>query len=453
LAPGCFTCCEPTICPKGFANCDDDPMDCETAFGADGSCTPERSGGPPPSFGVPVLNGDGSYFIGGRFFEATDFDPGAGDDIRTPVGDSDAYVSAYSAAGDYRWTYTFGRGVGEFNVASGADGSAYVGGALIRDELRPPNAPPEEIFGDGFVLRLGADGAVLWRNVFEAATTDAGSGGLVTSDGAGNAVLQIGFAGDVDFDPTSGVDVRTFGPYGQGYLIEFDPNGAMLWSRAVGDGACVFHAVLLDASQSSIAMYASANLGCHIEGKPVTSTRRGYMPVLVFTREGTLRDLWMLGGLQVISGVLAYDDGSVVISGRFAEELRLGDPGDVIATEDFGGSQFVLRFSGDSRLEWVKVLPRFSSLGPSIARAPDGGVLGSVALPSESPAETSLVSWRADGTPAWTGALGCRVLPVVVSNGDWFMLKSDYPDPTCDLEPGATDPPADGAPYLVGYRF
>jgi hypothetical protein len=449
-APDCVSCCAPNVCPPDTANCDTEP-DCETAFGANDTCTPELATVGLPTYGNPIVNADGSYFIFGPFLVPTDFDPGPAEDLRTPVS-NDAYISKFSTSGDYLWTYTFGRSVYSFNVASGADGRAVVAGSFERFH------DPDEsggVYTDAFIMQLGADGQPAWKHVFDAISQYAAGTARVATDSAGTAILSAIFRGDVDLDPGSGVDAQHFGEVGQGYLFELDVTGSMAWRRAIGDEKCYFSALSLAVSREVIAVTPSVGIDCVIDGKPLgTRLRNGYLPFATFTREGVLREAWLLGGVRRISDPLAYDDGSVVVSGMFINELRLGESGEVIAVGTQQGSDFMLRFSPSSRVEWAKVFPTSGQLGDSIARTPDGGVLGTLRFDGTIAGKRYLVSWKADGSPAWSGALECSTSPVIASNGDWFMLKTDaFNSGACDLEPGATEEPAEDMPYLVRYHF
>ena len=446
-APGCFSCCEHRACPADSANCDGNPSDCETPFGATDGCTPKLAQVALPSFGTPVVSADGSYFVVGPFFEVTDFDPGSALDVRTPFASQDAYVSKFSADGKYLWTYTFGKRVEDVNAAPGQEGSVVVAGAFARSAA----AGADPVYTDPFIIRLDADGKPAWQHVFKAVTRDSGGRALVATDGDGKAVLAAYFGGDIDFGLDGVADLRHFPNVTQGFLFEFDVDGSMTYSQAVGGDNCYFYALDLAVSRTTIVVRASAGIDCVIDGKPLGSHQRDYWPLVTFTRRGVLKDAWLLGGVQRLSAPLAYDDGSVIVSGMFTDQLRLGDPGTVIAGEQTRGSDFMLRFSKESRLDWVKIVPVSGHLGPSIARTPDNGVVGTSLDNSNS--QLYLVSWRADGTPAWTGAISCQTRPLIVSNGPWFILKTDDAVSACDLEPGSGSPPANGAPYWVEYHF
>jgi hypothetical protein len=290
--------------------------------------------------------------------------------------------------------------------------------------------------------------------VFNAIGDDASSSARVATDGDGDAILLASFSGEVDFDLSQGVDARQFDGTARSYFFEFDAAGSVVWNRAINGENCYLSTQDLAVSRETIAVRAFVGIDCVIDGQSLRLPSSHHLPLLAFTRQGVLRDALLLGGVNFITGLLAYDDGSVVASGAFTDEMSLGDPGTVIASESTEGSDFMLRFSKDSRLQWLKVFPVAGRLGHSIARTPEGGVLGALGFDGSITSERYLVSWRADGTAAWTGGLGCTTTPRIASNGDWFMLKTEnFGLGACDLEPGPGSEPVDTTPYLVRYHF
>src|SRR5437016_2935536 len=51
---------------------------------------------------------DGNRYLTGSYYEAQDFNPGTGEDTKTPVGWTDLFVTRYNADGAYAWTQTLG---------------------------------------------------------------------------------------------------------------------------------------------------------------------------------------------------------------------------------------------------------------------------------------------------------------------------------------------------------
>jgi len=69
------------------------------------SSTGVVEGRPPPDVDVRP---DGSIVVTGVFRDTVDFDPGAGEDVRTAVGGFDVFVTRYAPDGSYVETRTIG---------------------------------------------------------------------------------------------------------------------------------------------------------------------------------------------------------------------------------------------------------------------------------------------------------------------------------------------------------
>ncbi|HLX64117.1 MAG TPA: PKD domain-containing protein [Planctomycetota bacterium] len=77
-----------------------------------------------------AVDAAGNRYVTGSFYDAKDFNPGVGADIKTPAGWSDLFVTKFNADGSYAWTQTVGAAdsstIGAGIVA--ANGTLYVTG-------------------------------------------------------------------------------------------------------------------------------------------------------------------------------------------------------------------------------------------------------------------------------------------------------------------------------------
>src|SRR5262249_40380414 len=133
-------------CAPGFANCEGSSPDCETTFAAGGACVPRYLGTTAfaPNVFVPavtVIGTDGSFFLTGTFRGTVDFDPSAGQALRStdvPAGTGSS-ITKLRADGSYAWTRTYLEpGSGIAGLAA-ADGGALllVGGFFNTIDLDP----------------------------------------------------------------------------------------------------------------------------------------------------------------------------------------------------------------------------------------------------------------------------------------------------------------------------
>ncbi len=73
-----------------------------------------------------AVDAAGGIYATGAYYGATDFDPGAGVDSRTPVGSQDVFVLKLDAAGTYQWAEAFGGAADDIGFGIAVDPSGTV---------------------------------------------------------------------------------------------------------------------------------------------------------------------------------------------------------------------------------------------------------------------------------------------------------------------------------------
>jgi hypothetical protein len=139
-----------------------------------GSMLWEKTWGEPGTVegGAIAIDDNGDLYVVGRFSgTGVDFDPGPGTDLHTAEGQDSAFLCKYDASGTYLWGRNWGRAYGLAVEVAGTE--IYVAGAF-------------------------------WGE-------------------------------DVDFDPSSGIDLKTSGGASDAYIASYNASGNYLWSRTWGD--------------------------------------------------------------------------------------------------------------------------------------------------------------------------------------------------------------------------
>ena len=192
-----------------------------------------------PGFDSPdnssVMDAAGNIYLGGRFQQTVDFDPGPGVVALTSAGDSDGFVAKYATDGSLLWARRYG-GIGfdEGKEVALDPTGAYVyatgffGGSA---DFTGDNLPDMTSNGsDGFVLKLdAASGATAWVRAVSGTGYSAVVGMAVGADGF---VYTTGrFAGTCDFDPgpntfaLSSVIERGKTPSADAFVWKLSPTG------------------------------------------------------------------------------------------------------------------------------------------------------------------------------------------------------------------------------------
>lgn len=433
--------CEPLACVVGRADCDANPDDCEAELAQAATCGPEY-------VGTTTLNADYTWLALGA----------DGSSFVTLAGK----LYKLSSAGALLWSYSAPSGDVSM-VAVDTGGVVFVAGYFTLN----PGQKSADI--GTFVTKLDEEGEPVWEHRFEPV---AGAGQIVDRaiavDGSGTVLLAAVVTGDVDVDPTSGVDVQHFDSR-QTWLFELDASGAVSWARGLetnSEQPCQInvHALARGAGRALVA--GTLERGCSLAGEEAPGAPTGEDGV-VGGESGFIASLsssaaadtvrWLPGaytdsGETRSSGpsVIAYADGSAALVAGLSSELWLGDSERLLATVE-RPRRFLARFSAELELQWLKVADGISFP----AAAPDGGVLAMVELEARGPKLLSL--WREDGSSAWTLAVGCQWLESAGAAGAIFAARSagtTDPGPTgCDLDPGPEVVEVTENAMVTTYRF
>jgi len=175
----------------------------------------------------------------GRFAGSVDFDPGAGQAIRTSLGTSDVYVVRLDASGAFQSVFTLGGVTGTPTVgdlAFAADGNLLVTGSFTGSVDFDPGAGTHIITGLGgtgtdiFVARYAPAGSLLWVSRFGDPVNGAGNpnGGAAVASDASNAVYVAGqFFGTPNFDPGTGSFRLISLGDADGFVVKLTADGAL----------------------------------------------------------------------------------------------------------------------------------------------------------------------------------------------------------------------------------
>ncbi len=203
-------------------------------------------GGPANRAWSVTTDNRGDLLIAGDFWGQIDLDPGKGKDKhKTPELQPDLFLVKLSSQGRFRWSLTLGgeprglRGMGRHCLATDGDGNIILTG-FFWDRMDFDPGRREDIREsagetDLFVVKFDPDGNRLWAATVGGPDYDGFSIGVAT-DRDDNIYYTSSFSGEVDLDPTEGVDLH--GPGGM-FITSLTPDGAYRWSQSVRGSAGV----------------------------------------------------------------------------------------------------------------------------------------------------------------------------------------------------------------------
>jgi len=204
-----------------------------------------------------AIDAQDNVYVAGYF--AGDVDFGAGT-VQAGVS-SDLLVASFDAAGDHRWSRTFGgtdyvRGRA---IAVAASGNVYVTGWFqgVTDFGGGPLVSASDTAADGFVLALDPAGAHRWSLRAGAAGIDVGHGIAVDAD---ERVLVTGmFQETVDL----GGGPLTANGWSDFFVAGFDAQGRHLWSHGYGGAGGGF----IEGSDFGEGIIAIGNRDVYVTGR------------------------------------------------------------------------------------------------------------------------------------------------------------------------------------------
>jgi hypothetical protein len=279
-----------------------------------------RFGGSDVDIGTGVaVDGDGGVIAVGQFRGTVDF---GGEPLQS-AGNHDVFVAKFSPGGAHLWSRRFGGAAMDLGeaVAARADGGAIFAGSF-QDAVDFGGGPLQSAgYHDIFLTRLDAGGGHVWSRRFGGALNDHGHG--VAVDGEDNVLVTGEFRGTVDFGggPLSSAGNEDI------FIARYDPGGAHLWSRRLGDAyfAQAGFDVAAAADGGVVAtgwFWGSVDLG----GGPLQSAGEKDIFVAGYDSEGGY--LWggRFGGTgwDAGFGIAADNAGNTLLAGAFEVSVDFG---------------------------------------------------------------------------------------------------------------------------------
>ncbi|MFA7380789.1 MAG: T9SS type A sorting domain-containing protein [Bacteroidia bacterium] len=185
-----------------------------------------------------ALSDSGHVYITGYFQDSLDADPGTGIYNLYSAGGLDAFLIKLDTSGNFIWAHRFG-GVefdnGQF-VGLDKTGNVYLTGNFrVSMDFNPGAGIDNKTaagINDFFIIKLSSAGQYIWGKKIGGSGVDIVGGSLI--DGANNLFITGEFAGNVDFNPNSGVNNLSSAGSADFYVLKLDSGGNYLWAKSMG---------------------------------------------------------------------------------------------------------------------------------------------------------------------------------------------------------------------------
>ena len=263
----------------------------------------------------------GNVLLAGDFCGTMDFGKTT---VQTKGAEVDAFVAVIDTLGEDVYSRSFGGKGAQIVRAAAVDplGNAVIVGSF--DQAFDDGSGEKLTAGldDAIVLELDPKGAVLWGLTFGGPESDIPR--AVALDAKGNIVIGGSFGGSVDF---GGGPVTAPVGHQSGFVLELDPGGKHLWSKALGgDADSVVNAVAFGPT-GTLAAAGSFNGAVDLGSGPVVSD--GFDDAFLAVIDGSGNPLWgrAIGGAknQRGTGVSFSLNNEVVVSCTSDAVIDLAD--------------------------------------------------------------------------------------------------------------------------------
>lgn len=322
-------------------------------------------------------------------------------DLLQNKGEEDYWIVRLSADGSIIWQRSFG-GSGEdeaYSIQQTIDGGFIVAGYSASDDGDVSGNHGEV---DYWILRLNGDGNLIWQKCFGGSEEDEAYSVQETADGG---YVIVGESESTDGDVT--------GNHGEGdyWIIRLDINGYLLWQRSYG-GSSVDYAKMVKRTSDNgfiIAGWSASTDGLVSNNKGNTD----YWIVKV-DEEGVLQWEKCFGGSDydfahavsqtadggfIVAGYTHSTDGDVTGNqgGTDYWLLKLDDAGNLSWQKALGGSSFDQAYSVQQSTDGGYILAGLSFSN-------DGDVSGNHTTPNGTTQDCWIVKMSADvtGIPSWS---------------------------------------------------
>ena len=326
----------------------------------------------------------GNVYTTGYFQGTVDFDPGAGTNNLTSVGNRDIFVSKIDASGNFVWAKNIGGSSSDYGNGITADalGNVYVTGSFISSTMDVDPGPGTTTLNsngtrDVFVLKLDANGNFVWGTSFGGSSLDQGHD--IGLDNNGNVYTTGYYNGTVDFDPGIGTANITAEGSSDIFIHKLDPSGNFVWAKSFGGSSNdEGNAIAVDPSGNiySTGFYRGTvdfdpNAGTHT----ITSAGSDDIFIQKLDQQGNFQWAHSFGNFSSDKGkgITLDQTGNIYTTGYFRHTVDF-DPGTGTANgiSNAGDDIFIQKLDGNGNFVWVQIFgsnandePNSINIGPN----------------------------------------------------------------------------------------
>jgi hypothetical protein len=185
-----------------------------------------------------TFDDNGNVYIVGVFRGTADFDPSAGTENLTSVGEEDIFFAKYDATGNYIYAKSIGSSLSDWGNGIAVDGSGnvYITGTFQGIADFDPGSGTTNLTSlgtsDMFFAKYDINGNYIYAKNIGSTLMDRGNN--IVIDGSGNMYITGVFQATVDFDPGLGIEnLTTVGTFDM-FFAKYDTDGNYVYAKSIG---------------------------------------------------------------------------------------------------------------------------------------------------------------------------------------------------------------------------
>lgn len=221
----------------------------------------------------------GNVFIGGRYSQTADFDPGAGTFTMTAFGGSgEAFINVLDANGNFLWAKSLAQGFSSaqsevVDIVLDPSGNINALGNFYGTIDANPGIGVFNLVSNGgrdvFINKLSSAGNLIWAKSIGGANDELGNS--IALDTSKNIFLAGSYKSLVDFNPGSGIfNISPIG-FEDGFLDVLDASGNFIFAASFG-GSFTQESVTSVIVDSLSNVYMAGGFGNTVDFDPSSNT-------------------------------------------------------------------------------------------------------------------------------------------------------------------------------------
>lgn len=323
----------------------------------------------------------GNVYTAGFFSHTIDFDPGPA--VFNLTGEDSGpeqqgiFLSKLDSNGNFVWAKQIPVYAGFSNIELKVDpnGTIYLTSVFDDTVDFDPGSGVFALtsigFQDAFVIKLSADGELIWVKQFGGKGDTGSTSNALDVDEKGNVYVTGQFNNTVDFDPGAGVYNLTATAHTKSYIVKLSANGDLVWAKQYGEAPTTYGgAVIYDLRcDKRGAIYAAGIFGGACDFDPgngvYTLTSTGLQDGFIARIDtdgnfGWAKQLMHSGteynSFLSIQGVEIDGNQNVVAVGSFIGTFDLDPGAGVFNRTSVGGTDcFMVKLNAQGNFNWAKV--------------------------------------------------------------------------------------------------